>query len=255
MDDNPVAYYRLEERAGLGSSLVADFSGKGHTATVYNGVGQGLGPRHLAYDTKDRYASFDGTDDYVRANAALTSAEFAGGGNYTIETWFNADTRHQGVLAVLVDAVGDSHGIFLELESDGRIRYLHRVPAGASGGTNIYTAAPYLYNTGQWYHLVAVKDGVQDLMSLYLNGVLVGTATDATDVNYNMNLVLGRISATGSARYFDGLLDEVALYNRAFTWDEVRHHYGAAFPEPGTLTLVGFGLAGLLRRRRRARAR
>lgn len=52
-------------------------------------------------------------------------------------------------------------------------------------------------------------------------------------------------------RYFDGLVDEVAIYDYDLGENKVLEHFNAAIPEPTTLALLGLGVATLLGRRRR----
>lgn len=248
--DIPVAYWRFEE-TGI-ANLAADFSGNGRTATYQGGVGRGS-ERSLLYDGQNRYAAFNGASHYVTANDVLPSTAFGGGGSYSIEMWFNADGLHQGALIALSSTDDDGHGVLLEAEANGQLRFLHRVPTSATG-TNIYTnQALDPYVPGQWHHLAAVKDGALNQMLLYLDGGLVGTASDSTTIDFNMYVTIGRLSRTQSARYFAGAIDELVLYNRALSAQEVWAHVHAAVPEPSGFVLGGFGLfaLGLLALRRR----
>jgi len=243
LEAGPVAYWRLEET--ISGAKAADWSGNNHTASYSGGVAQGLA-RPVWYDATNRGARLDGSDDFIAVDSNLTPAEFGGGGSYSVELWFNAAARSQADLVALT--AGGGHAVLLELESNGQVRFLHRVPAGASGGTDLYSTQ--LYDTDVWHHLVAVKDGAN--MKLYIDGLLDPTvATDATDVNANLDVILGRISRSSNARSFSGLMDEVALYNRALTRAEILYHYeGLIIPEPTSLALLGLGALGLLRRRK-----
>ncbi len=73
-----------------------------------------------------------------------------------------------------------------------------------------------------------------------------GTAPNGANIRF------GRY-AIAQSHYYDGGLDEVAIYNRALTADEVLQHYNAMIPEPSTLLLLALGVAALtfIRRRRR----
>jgi len=252
LDDNPVAYWRLEEQGA--SNLAADFTGNGHTATYQGGVTQGVA-RPLLNFPDNRNASLDGSNDYIVLNSPLTAAEFGGSGSYSIEMWFNADRLHQGDLVALTDVSTDGHGVLLETNTNGTIRYLHRVPSGVSGGQNIFSSLTY--ETDHWHQLVVVNDNGQ--MRLYLDTLLDPvSATAANPINFSMDLALGRLGATHGQRYFDGMIDEVALYNYALTPDQIARHFTAfAVPEPATLAiwslLAGLGLAAARRRRKKTR--
>jgi len=253
--DNPVAYWRLEETGVAGANLAADFSGNGHTGTYQNEVARG-NSRALMYDVDNRVATFDGSNDYIGINESIDDADFIGAdGSYSIELWFNADDRHQGDLLGFTAAGTNNHAILLETESDGRLRFLHRAPAGGGGGTDIYTdASANPYDVDQWHHLVAVKDGDLDEMRLYLDGDLAGTASNATTIDFDLDLGIGRLGKSYSGRYFNGMIDEISLYNWAFNESDVLSHMSAAVPEPSTFALATLGLLGMavltLRRRR-----
>lgn len=112
--------------------------------------------------------------------------------------------------------VGAPMSLQLVTTSGGPAQY------GATGTTNL--------STGTWYHVVYVWNaGVH--IKVYLNGTNEGTTATAT--------TLLRTSGVGSSfgnslnppgAYFDGLIDEAVLWNRALTADEVTTLYNSGAP-------------------------
>lgn len=71
----------------------------------------------------------------------------------------------------------------------------------------------------RWYHVTATY--AVNSVKLYIDGTQVGaTDTSATMTNATQTLTLGKRSAAAS-NYFNGLLDEVCVWNRVLTQDEV----------------------------------
>jgi hypothetical protein len=96
-----------------------------------------------------------------------------------------------------------------------------------AGGTLIQlNSAPGSYVAGRWHHLVATLDSSG--ATLYLNGVAVSQSSAAT---LSDSLVLDAVSAKiGSApglivSNFAGGIDEVAVYDRALSLEEIQSHY------------------------------
>jgi hypothetical protein len=76
--------------------------------------------------------------------------------------------------------------------------------------------------TGKWVHLAGTFDG--KMMRLYMNGEECGTMERPGAIKPNdFHLCLGNYEEKHAA-FFTGLLDEVKLYNRALSADEVRKH-------------------------------
>jgi hypothetical protein len=105
------------------------------------------------------------------------------------------------------------------------IRFLHRNPPGSFDGTHVVSRSRY--TPGIWHHIVGVKRGSE--MSMYVNGELAGIGSDATEVRSDARLFMGCLQPTETQpnmhRQLVGELDEVAIYNRALSAEEVRHHY------------------------------
>jgi gliding motility-associated-like protein len=77
-----------------------------------------------------------------------------------------------------------------------------------------------------WHHVALVREG--PMISLYLDGVLVDTDTKATRIDLtslNIPFALAESSCTSTDAYFEGFLDELRIYGRALTDNEVRTLY------------------------------
>lgn len=80
---------------------------------------------------------------------------------------------------------------------------------------------------GQWHHLVGVRDGANNINRLYVDGAEVATASHTYTADFGsataplnlgwLNLSLGF--------YYTGILDEVALYDRALSPKDIKTHY------------------------------
>jgi hypothetical protein len=82
-------------------------------------------------------------------------------------------------------------------------------------------------NTNQWYHLCGTYNG--SLVLLYLNGQQQSqTATLTTGIKDSINapLFIGKFGRNTSE--FNGSIDEVVLFNRALTIEEIRSLYNSA---------------------------
>ncbi|MBI5589792.1 MAG: VCBS repeat-containing protein [Deltaproteobacteria bacterium] len=83
---------------------------------------------------------------------------------------------------------------------------------------------------GQWTHMVLTYD--HQKISLYQNGVLVNAISETRNINWNTsasNLTIGL-----AQWYFKGLIDDVLMYNRALSSQEV----GQLYAEKGTVSVA-----------------
>ena len=83
---------------------------------------------------------------------------------------------------------------------------------------------------GKWHHVLFVADR-SDPTRLYINGKFdaEGQESDDIDITTESVMYIGasvRIGET-TRRYFEGLIDEVGIYDRALTDDEIERNYNA----------------------------
>jgi hypothetical protein len=87
---------------------------------------------------------------------------------------------------------------------------------------NHQVTSPHVAN--QWYHYVFSYDGTTS--RIYRNGILIGTSTVAVNTVNNSNLFRLGLSETGVTGYFNGAIDDLKIYNRALSANEVYEVYG-----------------------------
>ena len=98
---------------------------------------------------------------------------------------------------------------------------------GYLGGVNAYSQADYLIHA--WHHFVLVKN--DDQLLIYVDGELSGSSpSHLVPDSHPYQLILGRLHTlpwSYEARPWSGVLDEVALYDRALSSGEIKRHYKA----------------------------
>ncbi|HEY0108359.1 MAG TPA: LamG domain-containing protein, partial [Fibrella sp.] len=174
--------------------------------------------------------SFDGVDDKITVrdaeNLKLTSS-------LTLEAWVlvtalprNADAGWGKILLRGDDRDGiDPY--FLAVNANGNV-YFH-IEKGIQG-QNLAAPAPI----GRFVHIAGTLDGSTGLMRLYLDGVLasetVTTLRPEKDLDPTRNPGLGIGNSQNASKFkfpFNGLIDEVSIYNRALTATEIQELYNA----------------------------
>ncbi len=172
----------------------------------------------------------------------------------TIEFWMNADTvvDYRNPFSTS-GAAGGNEGFRFEVNTAGKFD----IRVGNDGGA---THIPYtLTNSataGEWYYVAATWDTGTNTLKAYLNGTKV---VDVTHTAWPTNLAdveIGRGFSNASERSWDGLIDEVAIYNgTALSEAQVLAHYNVAVPEPSAIVLASLGALGLalIGRRRKDR--
>ena len=91
--------------------------------------------------------------------------------------------------------------------------------------------------TGTWYHIVVAYDGTADTSNLYINGVLEDTGEATGTPPTPDTLGIGARDGTGSEH--EGTLDDVRIYNRVLTAQQVGALYALGTNDV-TSGLVGY---------------
>ncbi|MFC1721128.1 LamG domain-containing protein, partial [Patescibacteria group bacterium] len=99
-----------------------------------------------------------------------------------------------------------------------------------SSFSNIETQ-PNNWQVGTWYHVVSVWDGATDSggMRFYIDGTLNNTGASSVSSIQSSNLdgAIGDDPDGTHHYFFDGTLDDVRIYNRALSEDEIRQLYNS----------------------------
>ncbi|MCP3981767.1 MAG: hypothetical protein GY716_20895 [bacterium] len=190
----------------------------GHTGNVFGSPSATLGKVGGAAD-------FDGVDDFVRvADADELDIQGTGGGDggdFTIDAWILADGAGAGRTMWIVDKLapasgGGFRGYALYLDSQGLLTL-----ALADGTVRSYSGGFPLYDS--WYHVAATVERDPFEVTLYVNGVPLSFDSPelgSGSLANSLPLNIGR-SNLADGDFFDGKIDEVELFQRALSEDEV----------------------------------
>lgn len=168
---------------------------------------------------------FDGYDDHARIGNLY--GRFPNN-TITIEAWIKADSTAGGARRTIAGGVGQWADYSIGIANNHLVAFV-------AGGTNVYSLADsgVTPNIGEWYHLAGVYDGMR--LKVFVNGSLKNEIPALwRQVNGGVDFWIGGEHCCG--QYFDGLIDEVAIYKRALTAEEIAVHYAAGINDPAAPT-------------------
>ena len=102
-------------------------------------------------------------------------------------------------------------------------------------GTNSRAVGATPVNDGEWHHIVGVKDGNE--VRIYIDGEADGAAP-AVDATYGEN-DQPLVFMVHFDRWFPGMIDEVAIFNRALTENEIEQVMDGLAPNVLSVEPVG----------------
>ncbi len=227
-----VAYWNFDEGSG---TIATDISGNGNDGIIYGAnwtsgkVGKAL--------------SFDGVDDYVDIgnNQSYSFIE----GEFTIEAWIKTTSNHRDN-EIVAKGASCADGGYKLITCEGFLR----------GSFNNKDANPYYQiistqkiNDGKWHHVAFVVKGLKTSNTyayLYIDGekaeiklgaitylstgkmIEVGEGpfdTRGWNISTNSRLGIGYSKGAICPHFFNGLIDEVRILNRALSEEEIIEDY------------------------------
>jgi uncharacterized protein (TIGR02145 family) len=174
--------------------------------------------------------TFDGTDDSITINGIAGAASPIGSGDVTIAGWFklSSDFSGDGVSIKCIVCFNDSPST-----NDIYLKFGNGFNSDVNGALclGVYDNAMYSacssqtsWNSGEWHHMVGTYSG-QTGSKMYVDGVLVGSNSHVgRGTTKSASAKIGD-DYDGGNRFPGGTLDDVRIYNRALSADEVAELY------------------------------
>ncbi|MFN5347381.1 MAG: LamG-like jellyroll fold domain-containing protein [Bacteroidota bacterium] len=162
--------------------------------------------------------------------------------DYSISVWFNpANNLVNGCLINTIphDGFGISYSYY---GTNKKIyHYKNSNPANTNHLWDIFDASAFNYpqfDFNIWYNIIIVKSG--NNYSYYVNGNLDRSVNSSqTAIQYNCGLSIGNIDPNIGSEPFNGKLDDIAIWNRALTQQEITALYNAQSCTSNTITADG----------------
>lgn len=197
-----------------GSAQVGDTSGN-HPADLHGGVTLGVD------GVSGKAMQLNGTDGYVSTSGPVlddTSKSFS------VSAWAKLPTEKPSHAAIIATQAGTTRSGFELYYSHDYDRWVfNRYDADTTTSSIVRALSNEAPQGGEWAHLVGVYDAVAQTLALYVNGDLQGRPVPYTqpwDANGAVQIGAGWHSGLNS--FFSGDIDDVRIFDRIITGDEVK---------------------------------
>ena len=207
-----VAYYPFDSNAN-------DASGNGNNGTVHGALYETNSSGQIAL-------SFNGINDYV----SLTKLPTSGSGNFSIFAWINDSSpvgTRQSIVSYGQTSAVPHAGLYLYLNTNNKLQFDLTDSSGPISSKTI--------NHGEWRYVGVVNTGGN--IQLYVDGVADGSPFRMSPNITPFYQAIGAEGGPGAwGNFFNGLIDDVRIYNRALSVAEVQQLFNLSVS--GTLSTV-----------------
>jgi hypothetical protein len=206
--DFPKFHWRLDETSG---TTAADATGNGFNGTYFGSVSRGA-PGVAGSGA----VTFNGTNALVASATSIPAQP-----TFSVEAWFRTTTQRGGKLVGFGNSQsGTSSNYDRHVYMTDAGRLVFGVFAGSYPGSVQSIQSTGSYNDGNWHHVVGTLG--RGGMTLFVDGAAVGTNPTALASFYNGYWRVGGDNLNGwparpTSSYFNGVIDEVAVYDYALT--------------------------------------
>lgn len=202
-----VGHWKFDEASG---TTAFDSSGNSNQGVLTNG------PTRATSTCKVSYClGFDGSNDHVNSGSS-SSLSFTN--PITISAWvYPTATKSQNSIVTKGD--GDfTYNYYFLLQGQNKLRF------NQTGGINVVSTNAIPGNN-QWTHVVVTYDGSNAVF--YINGQFDSTGSGAVGSTNPYPLYIGWDGYDGvpGQNNFIGYIDDVRIYNRALSTDEIKRLY------------------------------
>ncbi|EMB19109.1 Pentaxin [Rhodopirellula europaea 6C] len=234
-----LAHYKFDPQTGATdsseNSLDGTFVGNASidTTSGTNQVGNGK-------------LTLDGTGDYVDLTSSISRFDDLSEG--TISAWVNTtDTGFNTILDINDGTTSNFASLWID---NGQLIWSVNV-----GGSSLVRAtSTATINDGNWHHIAVTTDGTGT--SVYIDGlelsggaVTYSSSTDTTaffdDITGATTISLGAYNSGGVGGEFDGLVDDVRIYNYAVTDSDMSDLYAYRSASPNDLAITDTTQGGI----------
>jgi type II secretory pathway pseudopilin PulG len=198
-----VAQWTFDESSG---TTATDASGNGHNGTLTNMSGT-----EWTTGTLDGALRFDGSNDLVSCgNFDVTG----GDGHLTLCAWMKADDFGTSDARFISKATGtatNDHYWMLSTVNGSKLRFRLKT----NGSTTELKSNGGVLSSGTWTHVAATWDG--STMRVFRNAIEVKSTSKSGTLSTSgsVGVAIGNQPSGAGIKAFDGLIDDVRIYNQA----------------------------------------
>ena len=155
------------------------------------------------------------SSEYAEIDSTLSITAYP----FTIEAWVKT-TSTSGTIGAFVVSSSGNQMFGLRMDASG---YAYNYGRNTSGKLATSTT---LVNTGAWFHVAAVFASATSRI-IYVNGVDEDSDTASVLLPAVNRFSIGRMGDSSPGDYFNGTIDEVAVYDTALSATRLLAHYDA----------------------------
>jgi hypothetical protein len=205
-------YGTTAQNSGFGGSVLNGSFGTGSSAPTWTNNGK-----------FGKALSFGG-NDYVTVTDPSDGSLDIRTGSMSWSLWIKSTRASYSSIETLIDKLSWSPTINYKIDILGATTLRVRIGDGTNDtGNQTFTTPSTIYDSN-WHHVVVTLDRSLGQLKTYFDGKQAGSTVSVTLTADGNNSTRFGISAY-SGEYFQGLIDEVKIYNYALNADEVAIDY------------------------------